>query len=82
MSAKDNAGEKLIASIQKTKAQAAGQDKTQKPAVKAAPKKAVSKKKVVKKTTSQAVSKKKTTTAPAKKELRKLFNSGRRVWPD
>ena len=82
MSTKDSAEDKLIASIQKTKAQAAGQTETagkqatKTTAQKAAPKKAATKKKA-------AASTKPSRSAQSNKEqLVDMFQHGRRVWPD
>ncbi len=74
MTTKDSAGDKLVASIRKTKSGAS----TNTPAIK---------KRVVKKaaqTTRKKVTpvKERATTSDSKKQLVNLFNSGRRVWPD
>ena len=81
MTSKDPAEDKLIASIQKTKAQAAGQsDKQASASVKAAAKKPAAKKTPAK----AAASGKKTSRSAQsnKTQLVDMFQHGRRVWPD
>ena len=84
MSAKDSAGDKLIASIQKTKVQAAGGDKPASPAAKPSAKKPAAKKAARKAPAKKAAAPKKTagTKKSQKEELVRTFQHGRRVWPD
>ncbi|MGD2118554.1 MAG: hypothetical protein PVG66_09355 [Chromatiales bacterium] len=75
MSTKDSAGDKLVASIRKTRSSAGVRSASKKTAV---PKKPVA---TVKK---KAAARKKTVAAgkQQKQQLVDLFQSGRRVWPD
>ena len=86
MSSKDPAEDKLIASIQKTKAQATGQSDQQAAAsVKASAKKPAAKKAATKKTPAKKSAGKATSSRAAqsnKAQLVDMFQHGRRVWPD
>ena len=86
MTSKDPAEDKLIASIQKTKAQATGQsDKQATASVKAAARKPAAKKAAAKKTPAKAAASGKKTSRSAqsnKTQLVDMFQHGRRVWPD
>ncbi len=81
MSSKDSAEDKLIASIQKTKAQASQKAASPAPQpAKAASRKTVAKKPAAKK---KAVASKPTRAAQSNKaQLVDMFQHGRRVWPD
>jgi hypothetical protein len=81
MTSKDTTGDKLVASIRKTKTgstPAVGSTVKKKVTKKAAPK--VAKKAVAQKTTAKSSSA--NTNSNRKKELVNMFHSGRRVWPD
>ena len=74
MTTKDSTGDKLVASIRKTKSGAGTSSKT-------ARKKVV--KKSAKRSSKQATPGKDTKlTSSSKKQLVDMFQSGRRVWPD
>lgn len=81
MSTKDSAGDKLVASIRKTRNSTVDRAASEKPAV--AKKRTVSRKHAVPAKKKTATRKK---TVPGnrqqKQQLVDLFQSGRRVWPD
>lgn len=76
MSSKDSTGDKLVASIRKTRNSTAGRKTTPKKAPVAKKRTASSKKKVA------ALTKQESPNRQLKKQLVDLFQAGRRVWPD
>ena len=83
MTSKDTTGDKLVASIRKTKtgtSPTASSTVKKKVAKKAAPK--VAKKTATSKADEATKSPSANTNAKRKKELVNMFHSGQRVWPD